>query len=54
MEQRKITWQNFPVTEATAVQKQINRIDEVCHFEFAGEIFAADVHAFLVELEVKT
>jgi len=49
-----MTWQNFPVAEATAVQEILDSVDEAVNVEFDEVTLAADMYTFLEQLEVNT
>ncbi|XP_065895085.1 uncharacterized protein [Dysidea avara] len=51
LEQRELTWQNFPVSEATAVQEILDSVDKTVDVEFDEVTLAADMYTFLEQLE---
>jgi len=52
LQQRELTWQNFPVAEATAVQEIVDSVEETVNVEFDEGTLAADMYTYLEQLEV--
>ena len=52
LEQRELTWQSFPVEEATVVQELVENVDEAVNVEFTEDTMAADMYGYLEQLEV--
>ena len=52
LEQRELTWQSFPVAEATVVQELVENVDEAVNVEFTDDTMAADMYGYLEQLEV--